>query len=121
MPITGSYKIVHRFGTNTVTDVKGHVTLDKKGIDIKGQPGAAVRCIYDGVVSTVFGYYGTTVVIIKHGSYLSVYCDLASVTVSSGQKVSARQTIGRVGSEGMMQFQLRKGNTKLNPEGWLQR
>lgn len=121
MPITGSYKIVHRFGTNTVTDVKGHVTLDKKGIDIKGQPGAAVRCIYDGVVSTVFGYYGTTVVIIKHGSYLSVYCDLASVTVSSGQKVNARQTIGRVGSEGMMQFQLRKGNTKLNPEGWLQR
>jgi septal ring factor EnvC (AmiA/AmiB activator) len=121
MPIAGSYKIVHRFGTNTVTDVKGHVTLDKKGIDIKGQPGAAVRCIYDGVVSTVFGYYGTTVVIIKHGSYLSVYCDLASVTVSSGQKVSARQTIGRVGPEGMMQFQLRKGNTKLNPEVWLQR
>ena len=121
MPITGSYKIVHRFGTNTVTDVKGHVTLDKKGIDIKGQPGAAVRCIYDGVVSAVFGYAGTTVVIIKHGSYLSVYCDLASVNVSRGQKVSARQTIGKVGSEGMMQFQLRKGNAKLNPEAWLQR
>ena len=121
MPITGGYKIVHRFGTNMVTDVKGHVTLDKKGIDIKGQPGATVRSIYDGVVSAVFGYAGTTVVIIKHGSYLSVYCDLASVNVSRGQKVSARQTIGRVGSEGMMQFQLRKGNAKLNPEAWLQR
>ena len=121
MPVVGSYKIVHRFGTNMVTDVKGHVTLDKKGIDIEGQPGAAVRCIYDGVVSAVFGYSGTTVVIIKHGSYLSVYCDLASVNVSRGQKVSARQTIGRVGPEGMMQFQLRKGNSKLNPESWLQR
>ena len=121
MPITGSYKIVHRFGTNTVTDVKGHVTLDKKGIDIKGQAGAQVRSIFDGVVSAVFGYGGTTVVIIKHGSYLSVYCDLASVSVSRGQKVSARQTIGRVGSEGTMQFQLRKGTAKLNPELWLQR
>ena len=121
MPISGSYQIVHRFGTNHVTDVKGHVTLDKKGIDIKAQPGSAVRCIFDGEVSAVFGYAGTTVVIIRHGNYLSVYCDLASVSVSRGQKVSTRQTIGRLGSEGVMQFQLRRGNEKLNPEGWLSR
>ena len=121
MPIAGSYQIVHRFGTNTVTDVKGHVTLDKKGIDIKGQPGAQVRAVFDGEVSAVFGYAGTTVVIIRHGSYLSVYCELASVSVSRGQKVSARQTIGKVGSDGLMQFQLRNGNTKLNPELWLSR
>ena len=120
-PITGSYRIMNRFGTNSVTDVKGHVTLDKKGIDIKGQPGAAVRCIFDGEVSAVFSYSGTTVIIVRHGSYLSVYCDLASVSVSRGQKVSARQTLGRVGSEGVMQFQLRKGNTLLNPESWLAR
>lgn len=97
------------------------MTLDKKGIDIKGQPGSAVRSVFDGEVSAVFGYGGTSVVIIKHGSYLSVYCDLASVSVSRGQKVSARQTIGRVGSDGMMQFQLRRGTVKLNPEGWLAR
>ena len=121
MPITGSYRIVNHFGTNHVTDVKGHVTLDKKGIDIKGQPGAAVRCIFDGEVSAVFSYAGTTVVIVRHGSYLSVYCDLASVNVSRGQKVSTRQTLGRVGAEGLMQFQLRHGSAKLNPEGWLSR
>ncbi|SHK37156.1 Septal ring factor EnvC, activator of murein hydrolases AmiA and AmiB [Xylanibacter ruminicola] len=121
MPITGAYRIVNHFGVNHVTDVKGHVTLDKKGIDIKGQPGAAVRCIFDGEVSAVFSYAGTTVVIVRHGSYLSVYCDLASVSVSRGQKVSTRQTLGRVGAEGMMQFQLRHGSAKLNPEGWLAR
>ena len=121
MPIVGGYQIVHRFGTNTVTDVKGHVTLDKKGIDIKGQPGAQVRAIFDGEVTAVFGYGGTSVVIVKHGSYLSVYCDLASVSVSRGQHVSTKQAIGRVGSDGMMQFQLRRGTAKLNPEGWLAR
>ena len=121
MPVAGGYKIVHRFGTNTVTDVKGHVTLDKKGIDIKGQPGAQVRSIFDGVVTAVFGYGGTSVVIVKHGSYLSVYCDLASVSVSRGQQVSTRQAIGRLGSDGLMQFQLRRGTAKLNPEGWLAR
>ena len=121
MPITGGYRIMNHFGTNTVTDVKGHVTLDKKGIDIKGQPGATVRSIFEGEVSAVFSYSGTTVVIVRHGNYLSVYCDLASVSVSRGQKVSARQTLGRVGSEGVMQFQLRKGNSLLNPESWLAR
>lgn len=121
MPIVGGYSIVNHFGTNTVTDVKGHVTLDKKGIDIKGQPGAAVRCIFDGEVSAVFGYDGSTVVIIRHGNYLSVYCDLASVSVRRGQKVTTRQTIGRVGSDGLMQFQLRKGSAKLNPKDWLAR
>lgn len=119
MPVVGSYQIVHRFGTNAVTDVKGHVTLDKKGIDIKAQPGTQVRSVFDGEVTAVFGYSGTTVVIIRHGNYLSVYCDLASVSVSRGQKVSARQIIGKVGGDGLMQFQLRKGNTKLNPEHWL--
>ena len=121
MPVAGGYKIVHRFGTNTVTDVKGHVTLDKKGIDIKGQPGAQVRSVFDGIVTAVFGYGGTSVVIVKHGSYLSVYCDLASVSVSRGQQVSTRQAIGRLGSDGLMQFQLRRGTAKLNPEGWLAR
>lgn len=121
MPVVGSYQIVYHFGTNSVTDVKGHVTLDKKGIDIKGRPGAAVRSVFDGEVSAVFGYGGTTVVIIRHGSYLSVYCDLAAVTVSRGQKVSARQTIGRTGGDGVMQFQLRRGSSKLNPESWLAR
>lgn len=121
MPIVGGYKIVHRFGTNTVTDVKGHVTLDKKGIDIKGQSGAQVRAIFDGVVTAVFGYGGTSVVIIKHGSYLSVYCDLASVSVSRGQHVNTKQAIGRVGADGLMQFQLRHGTAKLNPETWLAR
>jgi len=121
MPIVGSYKIVNHFGVNTVDDVKGHLTVDKKGIDLKGQPGASVRCIFDGIVSAVFSYGGTTGVIIRHGSYMSVYCDLVSVNVSRGQKVSTRQTIGRLGSDGLMQFQLRNGSAKLNPEHWLGR
>lgn len=119
MPLSG--KIVSRFGTQAVTDVKGHVVLDKKGIDIKGQPGAPVYCVFDGEVRAVFAYSGTTVVIISHGSYMSVYCELASVSVRRGQKVSTRQKIGTVGSEGVLQFQLRKGTSKLNPESWLSR
>ncbi|MBR1388115.1 MAG: peptidoglycan DD-metalloendopeptidase family protein [Prevotella sp.] len=121
MPVAGGYQIVNRFGQYAVDGLKGHVTLDNKGINIKGQPGAQARCVFDGEVSAVFGYGGSTVVIVRHGSYLSVYTNLASVSVTRGQKVNTRQTIGRLASDGIMQFQLRRGSTPLNPMTWLSR
>lgn len=120
MPITGSYRIVSHFGQYNVEGLKG-VTLDNKGINIKGQPGAQARSIFDGEVSAVFGIGGIMGVMVRHGSYISVYCNLSSVSVRKGQKVSTRQALGTVGSENILQFQLRKQVAKLNPESWLGR
>ena len=122
MPITGPYKIVNTFGQSRVEGLKGTTMQDIKGINIKGQTGAKARCIFDGVVSGVGGYGGSMIVIVRHGNYLSVYCNLASVSVTRGQKVSARQALGTVGNEGVMQFQLRRLNgSLLNPSSWLGR
>ena len=122
MPITGPYKIVNTFGQSRVEGLKGTTMQDIKGINIKGQTGAKARCIFDGVVSGVGGYGGSMIVIVRHGNYLSVYCNLASVSVTRGQKVSARQALGTVGNEGIMQFQLRRLNgSLLNPSSWLGR
>ena len=122
MPITGPYKIVNTFGQSRVEGLKGTTMQDIKGINIKGQTGAKARCIFDGVVSGVGGYGGSMIVIVRHGNYLSVYCNLASVSVTRGQKVSARQSLGAVGGEGIMQFQLRRLNgSLLNPSSWLGR
>ena len=60
-------------------------------------------------------------VMVRHGAYISVYCNLSSVSVSKGQKVSTRQALGNVGPDHILQFQLRRGTTKLNPETWLGR
>lgn len=120
MPITGSYKVVSHYGQYSVEGLKG-VTLDNKGINILGRPGAVARSIYDGEVSAVFGWQGSMFVMVRHGAYISVYCNLSSVSVSKGQKVSTRQALGNVGSDNILQFQLRKGTTKLNPESWLAR
>lgn len=120
MPITGNYRIVSHFGQYNVEGLKG-VKLDNKGINIMGSAGCQARSIYDGEVSAVFGYNGTMVVMVRHGSYISVYCNLQSVNVSKGQKVSTRQTLGTVGQENILQFQLRKETAKLNPEVWLGR
>jgi len=120
MPITGSYRIVSHFGQYNVEGLKG-VTLDNKGINILGKSGCAARSIYDGEVSAVFSFGGTMVVMVRHGAYISVYCNLKSVSVHRGQKVSTRQTLGHVGADNILQFQLRKETSKLNPEVWLGR
>ena len=118
MPITGSYRIVSHFGQYNVEGLK-NVTLDNKGINILGSSGGQARAIYDGEVSAVFGFSGSMVVMVRHGAYISVYCNLRSVNVSKGQKVSTRQTLGAVGADNILQFQLRRETAKLNPEVWL--
>lgn len=120
MPITGGYRVVSHFGQYNVEGLKG-VKLDNKGINILGQPGARARSIYDGEVSAVFGFSGSMVVMVRHGSYISVYCNLSSVSVSRGQKVSTRQALGTVGRDNILQFQLRHNMSKLNPESWIGR
>ena len=120
MPISGSYQVVNSFGQYDVEGLK-NVRLDNKGVNLKGQPGAAVRCIFTGEVCQVFSYSGITAVIVRHGGYYSVYGNLGSVSVSRGQTVSTGQTLGTVGSEGILQFQLRKGKAPLNPMQWLRR
>lgn len=120
MPITGNYKIVSHYGRYNVDGLKG-VTLDNKGINIMGGNGCQARSVYDGEVSAILGYGGSMVVMVRHGAYISVYCNLRSVSVSRGQKVNTGQVLGAVGSDNILQFQLRKERTKLNPEAWLRR
>ena len=120
MPITGSARIVSHYGQNSVAGLKG-VTIDNKGVNIMGQPGCQARAIYDGEVSAVFGYGGSFVVMVRHGAYISVYCNLRSVNVQRGQKVSTRQSLGSVAQDNILQFQLRKMQNRLNPEAWIGR
>jgi septal ring factor EnvC (AmiA/AmiB activator) len=118
-PIAGG-RVVSHFGQHGVEGLPG-VVLDNKGINILGSPNAAVRSIYDGEVSAVFNVGGSMGVLVRHGAYISVYCNLRSVSVSRGQKVSARQPLGTVGRDNILQFQLRKERAKLNPEQWIAR
>ena len=122
MPITGPYVIVGRYGQYAVTK---NVRLDNKGIDIRGKEGAKARAVFDGEVSAIFKYNGLSNVLVRHGNYISVYCNLSSVSVAKGSKVKAREEIGVVQKDAsgnaVLHFQLRKETTKLNPELWLGR
>lgn len=124
VPITGQYRISGRFGRYNVPGLK-NVTLDNKGVNYVGKPGARARCIFDGEVTAVFQFSGSKNVLVRHGSYISVYCNLSSVIVRKGQKLRARDLIGTVQADEsgncILHFQLRKETTKLNPEAWIGR
>lgn len=124
MPITGSYFISAHYGQYNVEGLRG-VQLDNKGINITGQPGAQARSVFAGEVTAIFSLGGMQNVIVRHGSYMSVYCNLASCAVKHGQKVTARQVLGRVAADASgnctLHFQLRREREKLNPEPWLGR
>lgn len=124
VPITGQYMIGNHFGTYTVPGLK-NVQLENKGTNYVGRPGARARSIFAGEVTAVFQFGGSRNVLIRHGSYISVYCNLSSVTVAKGQKVNAKDIIGTVADDGsgkcILHFQLRKETAKLNPETWIGR
>ena len=119
-PVSG--RIVRHYGQNSVDGLKG-VMLDNKGVHFKASPGAAVSAVFNGEVSAVYNFGGSYLVMVRHGGYISVYCNLSSVSVSKGKHVNTGQKIGSVGSDGVMQFQLRRmrgGNAEtLNPEAWI--
>ena len=120
VPVVGPYRVINRFGQYNVEGLK-NVRLDNKGINIEVKPGAQVRSIFDGEVSAVFSLAGISGVMIRHGSYISVYCNLTGITVRKGQRVTTRQVIGRVDNTNILEFQLRNEKKTLNPEAWIAR
>lgn len=94
------------------------------GIDLNCTPGAAVSAVFAGTVARIFtAPNGSMGVIIRHGSYMTVYAGLGNVSVAQGTKVSTQQSIGSVYSSGEetseFSFQVWCGKDALNPRSWL--
>ena len=106
-------------------EVKNNV--DNKGIDISTTKGAICRALFTGEVTGVVSVPGSgKVVIIRHGEYLSVYTNLDSVQVKTGDKITSKQNIGAVTfndeeNKSEMNLQIWKGQKILNPEEWIYR
>nr|WP_321523087.1 peptidoglycan DD-metalloendopeptidase family protein [uncultured Macellibacteroides sp.] len=124
-PVTGRHTIVGTFGEQQHQDLK-YVRTNNSGIDIQTSPGADARAVFNGEVTRVFvvpGYNNS--VIVRHGNYLTVYSNLSQVYVKAGDRVSTRQSIGKIftdtedGNATILSFQLWKEKTKLNPATWL--
>lgn len=114
------------FGNHSHPELPG-IIINNDGIDITTNKGASARAIFNGEVSAVIsGPNGNDVVIIRHGNFLTVYSNLTSVYVKRGEKVNTKQRIGMISTnedddKTILQFQIWKGNSKLNPSEWIAR
>lgn len=126
VPVTGPYIITSHYGEYTVPGLRG-VKLDNKGIDIQAKPGAQARAVFNGKVAAVFQLNGLFNILVRHGTYISVYCNLSTASVKADDMVKIGQTLGTIFSDGadggrtVLHFQLRREKEKLNPEPWLNR
>ncbi|WP_013664441.1 MULTISPECIES: peptidoglycan DD-metalloendopeptidase family protein [Sphingobacteriaceae] len=100
------------------------VKVNSNGLTIRTAAGAAVRAVFDGVVTSIVQLQNQYTVIIRHGNYFTVYQNMKTVSVSRNQKVSVKQTIGTVAvdaTEGTsdLHFELWQGTSPINPSSWL--
>ena len=124
VPVTGAYLLVDQFGERNAVGTKGSVMINNGGLTFKGTKGAKARAVFDGTVSTVFYHNNYACVLVRHGKYISVYCNLENIKVKSGQEVKTGDTIGDVATDAedgnpSMLFQLYREKTLLNPNDWL--
>ena len=106
--------------------VMKNLEIHNSGIDITTEAGAAVRAVFGGEVMSVQLIQGTRnkIVYLQHGDFITVYYNLASVSVSSGDKVSFKQSIGTAATnpatgESVIKFLVLQNTTYLNPASWI--
>jgi len=115
--------ITSHFGINPT--IHKNVPLPNNGIDITTVAEADVRVIFDGEVTKIFAFVGGSQnVMVRHGSYFTIYSNLVNVNVKQGDKVKHKDIIGKVYTEkgsktAVLHFEIWEGMNKLNPAQWI--
>lgn len=116
--------IISSFGEHPHPEFQ-NIKIKNNGIDILSSPGAAVKSVFEGEVSsTMFIANLNYVVILRHGDYLTVYSNLSSISVKKGDKIKTRQVLGIAANEegsskSRLHYEMWMGTVLLNPAAWL--
>ena len=116
--------VIRGFGEHEHPVLKGNI-IRNNGIDISTTQNAEVLSLFEGKVSRVFSYLGANyTVIIRHGSFLTVYQNLKEVYVEAGDNINIKQVIGKVYTDvnensSILHLEIWEEFEKHNPEIWL--
>ena len=99
--------------------------VHNSGVEITTESGSTARAVFAGEVTSVMVLSPVNkAVMIQHGDYFTVYQNLSSVNVSKGDKVSIKQNIGRIRTNGetgrtVLKFTISQNTTYNNPAVWI--
>lgn len=100
------------------------LVIHNSGIEITTENGSNARAVFSGEVTKIFVISPLVKgVMIQHGDYFTIYQNLSSVSVSVGDKVSTKQSLGKIrtNAEGktVLKFTVSQNSTYNNPASWL--
>lgn len=103
-----------------------YVTEENKGIEITSNGKITARSVFKGEVSAISAISGANItVIIRHGTFLTVYSNLVNVKVKKGDKVETKQEVGEVYADPradnncILKFMIFEQKNALDPEQWI--
>lgn len=124
-PVSGKYRITRHFGRHPHPTLP-NVETENSGIDIEVASGTAARAVFGGKVSAIFRQEGfNSIIMVRHGKYITIYAGLDNIAVRQGDTVKAGQNLGMItaGSENsgraVLHFEIRNERQKLNPTQWV--
>ncbi len=116
--------VTQGFGRQRHSVVKTTI-IQSNGVIISTEPFAKVRAVFDGEVMSIIIIKGSNPsVLIRHGSYITLYTNLSKLYVKKGEKVSSKQVIGEVFTnkqtgKTQLQFGIFNNIKALNPKDWV--
>ena len=98
--------------------------VHNSGIEISTESGATARAVFAGEVAQVQQITPSKkAVLIKHGDFFTIYQNLSSVNVQVGDKVSAKETLGKIRTDPdgqtILKFLVSQNSVYFNPTTWL--
>ena len=102
-----------------------NIVIHNSGIDITTDPGSSAMAVFAGEVSgvQVSQTTNTYTVLVRHGDFFTAYSNLSNVSVSVGNKVTAKQTLGKIKTNAkgnsVLKFVINQNTTVLNPKSWI--
>lgn len=99
--------------------------VHNSGVEITTEGGSNARSVFGGEVTNVIVISPVNkAVMIQHGDFFTVYQNLSKVSVNKGDKVTAKQSIGQIRTNGdtgktILKFLILQNTTYNNPQSWL--
>jgi murein hydrolase activator len=122
-PVEKGY-VYNKFGIRP-HPTERNLTINNSGVEIATEKGSNARAVFEGEVLQIQVIKGTNrkIVIIQHGDFMTIYQNLETVNVRTGDKVSFKQNLGRIATDAsgkaILKFLITQNVTTLNPELWL--
>lgn len=116
--------VTQKFGTQRHPVVRT-TTIKSNGVTLSVPVGAEARSVFEGKVLNIVQFKGSNpIVLVQHGNYITSYKNLSKVYVKKGDKLNAKQAIGKIFTnketgKTALQFSLFQNTTPQNPALWL--